>query len=377
MLLLIGAGLTLRSFGRLATQDPGFDPGHVVVSGLSLPAARYPDDPHIIAFYQELKERLGALPGASAVLVGFPLPYSQAGITLRFNEAGAPPPDPGHEQVAAFHGVSEGYARTLAIPVRRGRFLTEADDRPASPRVVVVNEAFARAFFPGQDVLGKELVIGYEKDARPNRVIGVLGDTRGFALDHEPQPEMLVPFSRAPSPGLQIAVRTASPAGFADGLRRLVEGLDADQPIEGIRPMTELVGESIDRQRLSTLLLGVFGAVALALALVGVYGVMSYTVTQRVREIGLRMALGARPGDVTRMVVRQGLGLALAGVAVGTVLALGLGHAVSGLLYGVSGTDPITYLAMAALLTGVTGLATWIPARRAARVDPMIALRSD
>jgi putative ABC transport system permease protein len=378
MLLLIGAGLTLRSFARLSAVDLGFNAADLITSNVILPEARYTDEKKIVAFYRELKEKVRALPGVTSVAMGLSMPYSQANISLRWSEIGAPPPEPGHEPVAAFRSVNADYARAFEIPVRRGRFFTEAEDRPDGAAVVVVNESFVRRYFGGADILGKRLDIGYKKDAPPAEVIGVIGDARIFARDREPEPEMLVPFSRAPMMAfIEVTARTTATAGFGAALQHAVESIDADQPLDTLKPMVQLVGASIDKQRLSTLLLGIFGAVALALALVGVYGVMSYTVTQRVREIGVRMALGARPRDVTRMVIRQGLLLAAAGVAAGIVAALALGGTMASLLYGVSATDPATFAAMALVLLAVTTLATWIPARRAARVDPMVALRSE
>jgi putative ABC transport system permease protein len=377
MLLLVGAGLTLRSFGRLSAVDPGFNPRGVLTTNVSLPDARYSDDAKIAAFYQALKDRLAAIPGVTAVALGFPLPFSGANVSLRWHEDGAPPPAPGADVGAEFAGVNADFARAFQIPVVRGRFFTDEDDRRATPRVAVVNEAFAKKFFPGQDVVGRRIIVGWKKDESPREVVGILADTRIFSLDRDPLPQIYVPFFQGNAPYILIAARTVAPAGFGGALRAVVDSIDADEPIDTVQPMSELIGQSMAKQKLSTLLLGIFGALAVALALIGVYGVMSYTVTQRIREIGVRMALGARPGDVMRMVVRQGVLLAVIGVAAGTVGALALASLMSSLLFGVSSTDPVTYAAMAGLLLVVTALATWIPARRAARVDPMIALRSD
>ena len=377
MLLLIGAGLTLRSFGRLTTVDPGFNPRDLLMTNVMLPEARYSDDAKIDGFYQALKSQIGAIPGVSSAALGFPLPYTQSNISLKFNEVGAPPPEPGKEPISDFAGVNADFAKALELPIRRGRFFAEADDHPNAAQVMVVNEAFVRKFFAGKDVIGKQIVTGWKNNERPREIVGVVGDAHTYALDKEAGPQIYVPFAQASAPYIVIAARTTATAGFATTLQKSVESIDGDQPIDTVEPMTKLIGTSMEKQRLSTMLLGIFGAVALILALIGVYGVMSYTVTQRVREIGVRMALGARPGNVTWMVVRSGVLLALIGVAAGVVAALFVGRLMANMLYGITATDPVTYGAMAALLIGVTALATWIPARRAARVDPMIALRSE
>jgi putative ABC transport system permease protein len=377
MLLLIGAGLTLRSFARLTAVDTGFNAKGLMVSGVSLPDERYSDEPRRVAFYQALKDKVQAMPGVRAVAMGLSLPYANANISVRWQEVGTPPPEPGHELVVSFRTVNADYARALEIPIRRGRFFTDAEDRADGAPVAVVNEAFQREFFGAKEVIGKRIEIGLGEKDVAREIVGVVGDTRFAGLDQGPRPEIFTPYSQTPLSYIQIGARIDALSGFGPALRRAVESIDGDQPIEELKPMVQLVGESVDKQRLSTLLLGIFGAVGLALALIGVYGVMSYTVTQRVREIGVRIALGARPGDVTRMVVRQGLLLAVAGVVVGALAAAALGDVVSSMLFGVSSTDPLTYGVMAALLVAVTTVATWIPARRAARVDPIVALRCE
>jgi len=377
MLLLIGAGLTLRSFATLTSVDPGFNPKGLMLSTVVLPEERYSDEPKLIAFYQALKDKLQAMPGVRAVAMGMSLPYAHANITLGWHEVGAPPSEPGHKLAVSFHTVNADYARALEIPVRRGRFFTDAEDRPDGAAVAVVNEAFARKFFGGQEVIGKHVEIGMGPKQVAREIVGVVGDTRFAGLDQEPRPELFAPYAQTPLKFIQVGARLDATGGYGAALQRAVESIDGDQPAGELKPMVQAVGETMDRQLLSTLLIGIFGALALLLALIGVYGVMSYTVTQRVREIGVRMALGARPGDVTRMVVRQGVLLSLAGAVVGTLAAAALGDLLSSLLFGVSATDPLTYGAMAALLIAVTTVATSIPARRAARVDPMVALRRD
>ena len=373
MLLLVGAGLTLKSFGRLLDVDPGFNPRNVIVASVTLPDARYDSDEKRLRFYRKLKDGVAGIPGVSATAMGYPLPYSGGNMSFRWFEEGTPPPEPGHELVANFGAVNAEFARALELPVVRGRFLTEVDDDPKAPMVAVVNETFVRKFFPDADVIGKHIVVRDKKA----EIVGIVRDARVFELASDPLPQIYAPFSHNVMSFMAMGARTGSPAGFAAALQHVLEGIDADQPLDEIKPMTEYVAKSIGQQRLQTLLVGVFGAVALVLALVGVYGVMSYTVTQRVREIGVRMALGARPGDVTRMVVRQGLRLAVIGVGSGLVAALFAGRLAASLFYGVSASDPATLAATASLLLGVTALATWFPARRAARVDPMIALRAE
>jgi putative ABC transport system permease protein len=375
LLLLVGAGVTLRSFLNLSHTDPGFNPRDLITSEVALPDARYAENAKVAAFYRALKERVASLPGVQAAALGIGLPFSAANISLRFTVVGQPAPAPGHDNVATFRAVNADYFKTLEIPVLHGRTFTDVEDRLKGPPVLVISQTFARRYFPNGDAVGQHLAVGFQELKEPLEVIGIVGDTRGEGLDQEPQPEMYAPFAATTFPYIQIAARTTASVGFASALKAQVAAIDAEQPLGEVKTMTASIGDSMAKERLSALLLGIFGAVALALALIGVYGVMSYTVTQRRHEIGIRMALGARPGDVTRMVVRRGLTLAAIGGAVGIVGALALGRLMSGMLFGVSAADPITFVVTFALLVGVAALASWLPARRAAKVDPMVALR--
>jgi predicted permease len=377
LLLLVGAGLMLRSFWRLNAVDPGFDPRDVTVARLALPDTRYASDEQLATMSRGLRERLAALPGvtASGLIIG--APFGGADISLTFKIVGAPPQPPGQQRVAAFNGATAGAFAALRIPLLAGRLFTDAEDRPDGPLVAVVSEAFVRRHFPSGDALGRKITMWWRGNNAPREIIGVVGDIRGKSLEQEPVPVMYFPLAQAPSTFFAVAVRTRATAGLADSLRAAVAEIDPDQPIADVVPLGDMVRDASAQRRLSTWLLGIFGAVALVLALVGVYGVMAYSVAQREHEIGIRLALGAGPSDVTRMVVRRGAGVALAGIAAGVALTLPLARLLRGLLYGVGATDPATYAAIAAGLFAVAALASWLPARRAARVDPTVALRAE
>jgi putative ABC transport system permease protein len=378
LLLLVGAGVTLRSFRNLTHVDPGFNPRDLITSELALPETRYGAPEKIARFYTALQERLAAIPGVQAVAIGIPLPYTNANIGTRFQVVGRPAPQAGHENVTGVHAVNAGFFAALEIPLVRGRAFTAADDVWDGPRVAVVNQTFARQYFDGVDPIGQRVALSFQTlvEDKPLEIVGVIADTRPNGLSRAPAPELYAPYPLVPLPYVQIAARTTAGAGFEAALRRAVAEIDAAQPIGDVGTMKGSMDATLAKERLSTWLLGLFGAVALALAIVGVYGVMSYMVTQRTGEIGIRLALGARPADVTRMVVRQGLGLAAAGIVVGVAGALALGRLIAGMLFGVSAADPTTVVAAAVVLLGVAVVASWLPARRAARVDPMIALRA-
>ncbi len=305
------------------------------------------------------------------------VPFSGNNFGLTVDIVGAPPMPPGQERVAAFNIASAGSFRTLRIPLRAGRLYTDAEDRIDGPLYAVVSESFVRRFFPDGDAIGKKITMGWRGNRNPREIIGIVGDIHDRALEREPGPVMYFPMAQAPSSFFSIVVRTTASAGIADALRTAVAAVDPDQPLAEVRPLLQVMRLTGAQRRLNTLLLGIFASVALVLALVGVYGVMSYNVTQRVREIGVRMALGARPADVTRMVVGHGVAVALVGVAAGVALTLPLARLMAGMLYGVGATDPPTYAVIAAALVLVAALASWLPARRAARVDPMVALRAE
>jgi putative ABC transport system permease protein len=377
LVLLIGAGLLVNSFVRLRSLDPGFSPENLLTMSVMLPQQKYPDHARRVAFFSELTSRVEALPGVRAAAVTNWIPLTLQGDTFGVSVEGRPDPGPDKRPDVVTRVVSQDYFDAMGIRLLRGRKFDERTDRADSRPVAVVSETMARRLWPGEDPIGKRVQPG-EPD--PNgwiEVVGVAGDVRQFDLAAEPRLQMYLPYAQfewfVPR---QLVVKTdGEPAGLAAAVRKTVWELDRDQPVSDVRTMEEVLSGSVARQRFSTLLLGVFAALALLLAAVGIYGVMSYAVAQRTREIGIRIALGAQAGSVLRLMVGQGLKLAAAGVALGLVGALLLTRLMSSLLFGVSATDPATLVCISVVLVGVALLASYIPARRAAKVDPLVALR--
>jgi putative ABC transport system permease protein len=379
LVLLIGAGLMIKSFWRLMQVDPGFNPENALTAVVSLPVAKYAETERQIAFFQQAVERVGNLPGVEAAGVTTDIPLF-GGSSTGFDVGGRPPYPPGQRPMVEFRSVSPGYFRAMGIPLLRGRAFTE-QDRADAPGVVIVNETLARRYFPGEDPVGKRLGLSAPTDWR--EIVGVARDARNFGLDEEVRPEAYMPYTQS-TPGylsgsvsaMILVARTASdPQGLGASVKREVQALDSAQPVYNVKTMEQYMADSTARRRFNMLLLAIFAGVALVLAVVGLYGVMSYTVLQRTHEIGIRMALGARRGDVLRMIVGQGLILALVGAALGLAAAFALTRVIRGMLYGVGSTDPATFIAVTALLLIVSLLSCLIPARRATKVDPLIALR--
>ena len=303
-----------------------------------------------------------------------PVPFSNTNLSLSLSVDGRPPLPPGEFQSAGFRAISPGYFETMRIPIVRGRGVTD-QDREGAPNVVVVNETLAATIFPGEDPIGQRMTIGY--DDLSCEIVGIVGDVRFAGLDDTtPRAEMYTPYVQTPWPSLDIAVRTTGkPEAIAGAVRAAVQAVDPNLPIYDVHLMTERVADSLARQRLQAVLLGLFAAVALTLAALGIYSVLSYLVTQRTHEIGIRLAIGAQQRDVLGLVFREGFVLALVGLAIGLVGALALMRAMSSVLFGVSATDPVSYAVVAALLLVVAALASYVPARRATRVDPLVALK--
>jgi putative ABC transport system permease protein len=377
LVLLVGGGLMMRSFLRLTSIDPGFDPRGVTTATVPLSGPRYATDEQRAAFFRRLTTQLGSLPGVESASAVNHLPLGGDVWTLGFTVEGRPAPPDAERAAAVYRVVCPGYFRTMGAALLRGRDFTERDDA-ASPGVVVVNEALARRQWPGEEPLGKRITVNGE-GARPREVVGVVRDVKQGEWASEPQPEMYLPHQQAASPRSMTLVIRASSDSLELGpeIRREVWALDGDLPVSRVASMEEVVSASVGQQRFNTLLIGLFAGVALILAAVGVYGVMSHAVVQRTHEIGVRLALGARGRDVLGMIIRQGLTLTLTGLAVGLVAALALVRVMSGLLYKVSATDPLIYGGVAAALLLSALLACYIPARRATKVDPMVALRQD
>jgi putative ABC transport system permease protein len=378
LVLLAGAGLLIRSLIKLGQVDPGFNAANVLTLRLALPNPRYAERSARIAFYRQTLENVRNLPGVqAAAFISDPPVTGSLGLWLNgFHIDGQPLPPPGQRHSAYLRCITPDYFRTLNIPLVKGRALAEADaaDRPW---VVVIDEAMARRYFPNEDPLGKRLVI-YAGERRPREIVGVVGAVKQTALDQEAGPHMYVPYFQTPQDYATLLVRAAAtPLNLTGAVKSAALAADREQPVYNIQTMEGIVAESVAARRLNMSLLGLFATVALALAALGIYGVMSYSVSQRTQEIGIRLALGARPRDVFGLVIRQGMALTMTGAAIGLLAAFGLTRLMTNLLFGVSPTDPLTFIGVAALLTCVALLACYAPARRATKVDPMVALRRE
>jgi putative ABC transport system permease protein len=375
--LLIGGGLLLKSFVRLVGVDPGFDPRRVLTMDVLLPRAKY-RGAQTSAFFQQALERVRTLPGVEAAGAVYPLPLGGQQNNTAFSIEGAPPLPGDSFFACGQRWTSPDYFKTLRIPLVKGRLLVESDGTSA-PRMVVINEALARRYFAGQDPLGRRIAFD-DSAGKPNyrEIVGVVKDVKHSALDDEARPEFYLPLAQFPSSFMTLVVRTSGdPLQMTTALRSQIRAVDKDQPVSNIQTMEQVLASSVAPRRFNMLVLGMFALVGLALAAVGLYGMMSYTVTERTHEIGIRMALGAQPGEVLKLVIRQGIKLALVGLLMGLGGALALTRLMKALLFGVSATDYLTFAVIALWLTVVALLACWIPARRATRVDPMAALRCE
>ena len=377
LVLLIGAGLLLQSFMRLLQVDPGFRPENLLTMQLSLPEAAYPEAQHRIAFFDQVLARIEALAGVQAVGAVSDLPFSGSRTSNSFEIEARPPMARGESINADFRISSPNYFQAMGIPLLRGRDFSARDTRDA-PLVVIINQTMARRFWPDEDPMGQRLTIGRAADGSPvwREVVGIIGDIRHDRLNVEPAPEMYVPYWQRPAGRLSLVVRaTGEPRDLIAAIRSAVQSVDPHQPVYSINLMERRIARFLAPHRFNAYLLGIFALLALLLAVVGVYGVLAYAVARRTQEIGIRMALGARPRDVLRLVIKQGLSLTLIGIAIGLAASLALTRLLTSLLYGVSATDPLTFMSVPLLLLAVALLATYIPARRAARVDPLVALR--
>jgi putative ABC transport system permease protein len=379
MVLLVAGGLLMRSFALVTSVNPGFDPKNVIEADVSLPQFQYSTPQQWTAFSNELLARLHAQPGLRDSALAAPLPMDRQGeANFAFSIVGNPPLPPGKSTTADYATVSPDYFRVMRIPLLRGRFFSEQDSQ-SHPNVAIISETLARRYFPNQDPVGRQMKFGFPPDSDASReVVGVVGDVRDEALSREPGPMMYVPFAQAPLYGGEVVVKSSmSASSVADGIREAVHSIDKDLPVTDVESFPAALGASIAQERFRTLLLSSFSGIALVLAAVGIFGVISYSASQRTHEIGIRMALGAQQRSVLRLILGQGAKLALVGLSAGTVAALLLTRLMASLLYGISATDPLTFGAVAIVLLGVAMTACYIPARRAMRVDPMVALRHE
>ena len=378
IVLLVGAGLLVRSLRRLIAVDPGFDPVNLSAVTITLPPPAYPDSLRRVAFYERLLERVRTMPGVQSAGIISWLPMTPSNASTTLTVVGRPEPAPGQASAAAIRLVDPGYFAAMRIPLKRGRSLAPSD-RIGSAPVAVISEAMAHKLWPGEDPIGQHVKVEWWHPTASVEIVGVVADSRHDGLDAEFAPTLFYPFAQESRQiRMSLVLRsTLPPATLTRMVRAAVSEMDKDVPVADAVTMYHHIAEMMADRRYPAFVLGLFAALALALAAVGIYGVLSYTVGQRTREIGVRVALGARPADVLRTVLGGGLRLTLSGVALGGVAAGLAAGALGKLLYGVHPLDPVTFVIVPLVLVAVALLAMAAPARRAARVDPMVALRSE
>ena len=376
LILLVGSGLLLRSFVALMRIDPGFDPAQTMTVKVSIPTAKYRDAAQQQSFFNQLFEKLDALPGVTAAGGTSFLPIAGLGAATGFEVVGQPKPAAGQEPVTDVRVVTHDYFRAMGVPLLRGRTF-DSRDAGVNIRRVIVNQALARKHFPNEDPIGKSIIVSWNDEA-PDEIVGVVGDVRQQDLETEARATIYWPPGRFTYPFMSVAIRTAGdPRNVVAGAVAALHELDPNVAAADVKPMDDVIDASVAQRRLTMLLLSVFAVVALVLAAVGIYGVIGYSVSQRTQEIGIRMALGAQRATVLRMVVGQAMMLAAVGIAAGAAGAWGLTRLMQKLLFGVEPSDPMTFIAVAAVLALVAGVAASIPGLRATHVDPVIALRSE
>jgi putative ABC transport system permease protein len=379
LVLLTGSGLLIRSFARLVGVDPGFDTGHLLTFKVTLPQSRYGTDQSCITFFQQLLARISAVPGVrSASMESFP-PLTGLGAATGVHLLSQPSLSLSDLPEANVRVVGPDYFATMGIPLRVGR-LFKAQELAKEKHVTIINQAFADKYLHGTNPLGQKAVVYMKSDAeaesQPSEIIGVVGDVHQLGLGTAPEPTVYWPHPELVMSGMTILVRTSNdPLALVSTIRNQLQQLDPELPMAAVATMDQLLADSLSRSRFTMLLLGIFAVAALVLAAVGTYGLIAYSVTQRKQEFGIRIALGAQPRDVLRLVLVQGTRLTLFGVVIGVLAALALSHLLRSLLFGVSVTDPLTFAGGVGLLTLVALFACFIPARRATSVDPLVALR--
>ncbi|MFY9574377.1 MAG: ABC transporter permease, partial [Blastocatellia bacterium] len=376
LVLLIGAGLLIKSFMRLQQFELGFNPNNLLTMRVQLPGTKYRNGAQVVSFYQQLLERMGTVPGVQSVGAIASVFLTDTPNSTNFSIEGRPVPTGAEAIEVPLDSISPAYFNVMGIPLLRGREFDDRDVQGSTP-VVIINQTFATRFFNGEDPIGKRFVYGGPAPDNPwLTIVGVVGDMRRTGFDRPVRPETFLPEAQNPDNALTIIARTAGdPASFAGALRSEVWAIDKDQSVYDIKTMDRILTDMMSQRRFNMLLLGVFAGVALTLAAVGIYGVISYSITQRSHEIGIRIALGAQSSDVLRLVVGQGMRLTGIGVSIGLIAAFALTRLMASLMFGVSVTDPITFGIISLLLIAVALFACYVPARRATRLDPMIALR--
>jgi putative ABC transport system permease protein len=375
LILLVGAGLLLRSFARVLAADAGFHAEGVLTAGVPLPTGRFPDEARRAAVVRQMVDLAKSWPGVQAAAAAMPL---LGGWQSSFRLEGRPDPPPGQLPSADITRITPDYFSAMGVRVRQGRVFTEHDTADA-PGVAIVDETFVRAHYPAESALGKRLRFGGldDKDVRWLEIVGVVGHVKNYGVDEDSRVEVYLPYAQSPVAGVTLIARAdGDPANLTAALRGAVRAVDPELPLYSVRALADLSAERTASRRLAVVLITVFAALALTLAAVGIYGVMSYAVAQRTQEIGIRMALGAERREILRMVLRHGTVMAVSGVALGLVAAFGLARLITSLLFQTSAADPPTFSVVPVLLIAVALLACYVPARRATRVDPLVALRS-
>ena len=373
--LMIGAGLLIKSFRQLRHINLGFDPDQVLTLRVQLPAYKYKEDHQRIGFYNQTLQQIGSLPGVESVGISNYLPLSGWYNVMPIVIEGQTPVQSGQEPEIDHRVISPSYFSAMKTPLIKGRYFTDADS-DTSTQVIIINDAMARRFWPGEDPVGRRMKVLGEHNEEWRTVVGIVGDLKHFGPDTEAKPEMYRPFLQEPQPLIGLVVRTTgAPTAIAPAVRNAIYAVDRDQPVSHIMPMEDLVADAVAPQQVSMILLTVLGGVALLLALLGIYGVLSYSITQRTQEIGIRTALGAQQTDVLKLILGQSLKLILIGVVLGVAVAIVIIRLFSSLLFGVSPTDPTTFVVVTAVLFSTALLASYLPARRASQLDPVRALR--
>jgi putative ABC transport system permease protein len=379
LLLLAGAGLLIKSFANLRATKPGFDPQHAIVAELILPKAKYPEPEKHRQFFEQVLPKLAALPGVEAAGAAFPMPFSNNDWGSTFSIVGQPPRPPGQELESSHLTVTPDYFRAMGTPLLRGRVFDSRDTKDAPP-VIIVNDLLAQRFFPDGNAIGQQIIVLHGENNQPTapkEIVGVVGGSRHESLAIQPLPEFYIPAAQDPQRRMDVVIRTTAsdPVGLQTSLRNIVHEFDKDLFIPTLEPLEKRIGVTLAQPRFNMMLLGAFAGVALMLAAIGIYGVIAYTVAQRTKEIGIRMALGAQRIDMLTMILRQSFVVIGIGLVVGIFGALAVTRLMSSLLYGVSASDLSIYAIVTIVLSGAALIATYFPARRAMTVDPMVALR--
>jgi putative ABC transport system permease protein len=375
LVLLVGAGLLIKSFVRLQQVDPGFKTDNLLTMSMTIPDDKYPDALRKGAFFQQALQQIQGMPGVKSAAVVSKLPLGGSDKVRAFLIEGRPALASGEQQTASYNVVSPDYFSTMSIPLRKGRAFTGRDDANA-PLVAIISETMARRFFPNEEPIGKRLILKRANPTVAPEIVGVAGDVKGQGLDAEAKPGFFVPQAQAPAAAMSLVIRSeTNPLGLTAAARRVLLNVDKDQPVENITTMEQVVSKSTSPQRLNTILLSIFAAIALVLAAVGIYSIMAQSVRQRRHEIGIRVSLGARPRQILKMVIGQGMFLTFIGAGVGLIGVFFLARILLSLLYQVNTLDPLIYGVTTVLLSTVAFLASYIPARRAVKMDPVRALR--